>query len=128
MKEFLLIISLFISSSCFSQELDGVWFSDDNELSFTFSGDSLYVDVAVDGCGISAFKLINKRNTLSGMIEYNAYEVYVQGENKLVYRKVLITLREINKNRYLISYHGRDNNGIYVTHESCYINKFPVVN
>jgi uncharacterized protein YqkB len=128
MKKLLLFISLFISFSCFSQELDGIWVSDDNELSFTFSGDSLYVDIAIDGCGITTYRLINRHNTLSGIIEYDAREIYLESYDKVLCRKVLITLRKISKNRYLITCHGSYKNGVYTTHDSCYINKLPVIN
>ena len=60
------IIILFISLFCLNANaitpLSGKFINSKGELSFTFIGDSLYIDCANSGCGISAFKLIpNKR-------------------------------------------------------------------
>ena len=126
MKKLLLIICLFVSLPVFSQDLDGKWVADGNELMFTFSNDSLYVDMAVSGCGISAYKLVKKRITLANNIEYDAYEVYSQGVDETRYRKVLITLKKITNNRYIINYHGQDKDKIYKTHESYHINRLEI--
>lgn len=126
MKKLLLIICLFVSLPVFSQDLDGKWIADGDELMFTFSNDSLYVDMAKSGCGISAYKLIKKRITITNNLEYDAHEVYVQGEDESQYREALIVLKKINDNRYQINYFGRDKDKTYNSHEQYHINRIKI--
>lgn len=101
--------------------LNGKYISQSGELMFTFVNDSLYVDMWPSGCGISCYKL----RTLSNhrrIVTFSAYETYFDGETE-TYRQVLIRVENLDKNRYLIEYSGKDKDRDWSTHELYHIYK-----
>lgn len=123
-KIIILFISLFCLNANAINPLSGKFINNKGELSFTFIGDSLYIDCANSGCGISAFKLkpnktIKKRKNV---LYYDAFETYLEDDED-IYRQVLIKLVRKNKYKYKIEYYGKDKDRIYNTHESYYIHK-----
>ena len=101
--------------------LGGKYISDSGELMFTFTKDSLYVDMARSGCGISAFKLSKKMENRK-VIAFDAFETYLE-DDSLTYREVFIKLRKLKNKKYIIWYYGRDKDRNYNTNEHYRIRK-----
>lgn len=102
--------------------LNGKYISQSGELMFTFTKDSLYVDMARSGCGISAFKLKRTFNN-ERLSTYNAYETYLE-DDKPTYRQVLIKIWKLKRNRFKIEYYGKDKDRSYNSNEFYTISKY----
>lgn len=102
--------------------LNGKYISQSGELMFTFTKDSLYVDMARSGCGISAFKLKITFNN-EKLSTYNAYETYLE-DDETTYRQVLIKVWKLKRNRFKIEYYGKDKDRSYNSNEFYTIKKY----
>lgn len=115
----LFIFTLALATSSFA--INGKFIATGGELMFTFVKDSLYVDMAGSGCGISAYKLGKGRMNSDGSISYDAYETYLEYDQEK-YRMVLITIKR-EKHGYRIMYSGRDKDRKYNSHEVYHIKR-----
>ena len=116
MKKFLfLFLLLCCSYESHAIELNGKYLSQSGELMFTFSGDSLYVDIAQSHRNVSAFKLVkNKEN--KRVTTFNAYERYMENGRE-TYREVLIKVTKLENKNYLLEYFGKDKDREYNSNE-----------
>ena len=115
----LFIFTLVLAASSFA--INGKFIATGGELMFTFVKDSLYVDMAGSGCGISAYKLGKGRMNLDGSISYDAYEMYLEDDQEKC-RMVLITIKR-ERHGYKITYYGRDKDRKYNFHEVYHIKR-----
>jgi hypothetical protein len=124
MKKLLLIICLFVSMPVLSQELEGKWVDEKGELMFTLSSDSLYIDTSDSGCGLAAYQLVHKRMALSkDYVEYDAIEVYSQGEDEAIYKRVLLEFKQLTNKIFRLNLHYMNERKIYDEHETYYIKR-----
>ena len=116
MKKFLfLMLIMCFSYSSFAIDLSGKYLSQSGELMFTFTGDSLYVDIAQSHRNVSAFKLIKTKEGKK-TVTFNAYEVY-QDKGKETYREVLIKVTRLKTKKFLLEYFGKDKDREYNSNE-----------
>lgn len=87
--------------------LNGKYISLDREYIFTFSNDSLYVDMAGSGCGVSVYKL---HRCKGNDITYIAFEEACSHDEGI--KKVLITVKKMGYNKYKIIYKSKDENSV----------------
>ena len=124
MKKLLLIICLFVSMPVLSQELEGKWVDEKGELMFTLSSDSLYIDTSDSGCGRAAYQLVHKRMALSkDYVEYDAIEVYSQGEDETISKRVLLEFKQLTNKIFRLNLHYMNKRKIYDEHETYYIKR-----
>jgi hypothetical protein len=124
MKKLLLIICLFVSLPVLSQELDGKWVDEKGLLTFTLTPDSLFIDTADSGCGLAAYQIVHKRVALSkDYVEYDAIEVYSQGEDETIYKRVLLEFKQLSNKIYRLNLHYMNEKKIYDEHETYYIKR-----
>lgn len=110
MKKLVLFASI-LFASC-STYIKGTYISDDKELSFTFKKDSLYIDMASSGCGLTAYNFVAKEKFNDSITLYIAEETYIDFDRE-TNGKALIILTKVDSIKYKLECIGYDFTELY---------------